>query len=137
MTTRRQASLFPELAEKIGMPKPVNIASVPQRSPFRYPGGKTWFVPAFRHWVATTYPKPTLLVEPFAEGGIISLTALFEKMVQKAVMVELDDEIAAVWKSIVNSDIEWLANRIITFDFFKEAVIKEIRKISKTQREQE
>lgn len=135
MTTRRQASLFPELAEKIGMPKPVNIASVPQRSPFRYPGGKTWFVPTFRHWVATTYPKPTLLVEPFAGGGIISLTALFEKMVQKAVMVELDDDIAAVWESIVNGDIEWLANRIITFDLSKEAVINEIRKIPNTQRE--
>lgn len=23
----------------------VNVASVPQRSPFRYPGGKTWLVP--------------------------------------------------------------------------------------------
>ena len=135
MTTRRQASLFPELTEKIGIPKPVNVASVPQRSPFRYPGGKTWFVPTFRHWVDTMYPKPNLLVEPFAGGGIISLTALFEKMVQKAVMVELDDEIAAVWKSIVNSDIEWLANRIITFDLSKEAVINEIRKIPNTQRE--
>lgn len=135
MTTRRQASLFPDLTEKIGMPKPVNVASVPQRSPFRYPGGKTWFVPTFRHWVATMYPKPNLLVEPFAGGGIISLTALFEKMVQKAVMVELDDEIAAVWESIVNGNVEWLANRIITFDLSKEAVINEIRKIPNTQRE--
>src|SRR6266478_2418974 len=24
--------------------KPINVASVPQRSPFRYPGGKTWLV---------------------------------------------------------------------------------------------
>ena len=23
----------------------VNVASVPQRSPFRYPGGKTWLIP--------------------------------------------------------------------------------------------
>lgn len=26
----------------------VNVASVPQRSPFRYPGGKTWLVPHIR-----------------------------------------------------------------------------------------
>lgn len=32
--------------------KPVNVASVPQRSPFRYPGGKTWLVPYVRDWLA-------------------------------------------------------------------------------------
>lgn len=117
------------------MPKPVNVASVPHRSPFRYPGGKTWFVPTFRRWMAHISPKPSILVEPFAGGGIISLTALFESLVQKAVMVELDDEIAAVWESVVNDDTEWLANRVLTFDLTKEAVIHEIRKAPKTQRE--
>ena len=29
----------------------VNVATVPHRSPFRYPGGKTWLVPFIRHWV--------------------------------------------------------------------------------------
>lgn len=29
--------------------KIVNVASVPFRSPFRYPGGKTWLVPQIRH----------------------------------------------------------------------------------------
>ncbi|MEW6586127.1 MAG: DNA adenine methylase [Nitrospirota bacterium] len=128
MTTRRQALLFPEIQDRVEMPKPVNVASVPQRSPFRYPGGKTWFVPTFRRWIAAMYPRPKILVEPFAGGGIISLTALFENLVQKAVMVELDDEIAAVWESIVKGDAEWLANRILTFELSREAVIKEIKK---------
>ena len=96
MTTRKQLVLFPELFEEIEIPKPVNVASVPQRSPFRYPGGKTWFVPTFRRWMARMYPKSSILVEPFAGGGIISLTALFENLVQRVVMVELDDEIGAV-----------------------------------------
>lgn len=135
MTTRRQALLFPELSAETEIPKPVNVASVPQRSPFRYPGGKTWFVPTFRHWIAHLHPKPSILIEPFAGGGIISLTALFENLVQKAVMVELDDEIAAVWESVVNGDAEWLAKRIITFDLTKEAVIQEIKKTPTTQRE--
>src|SRR3990170_5929930 len=110
MKAPRQQSLFPKLCEDTAFPKPVNVASVPQRSPFRYPGGKTWFVPTFRNWMVRIYPKPSILVEPFAGGGIISLTALFENLVQKAVLVEIDDEIAAVWESIVNGGAEWLAN---------------------------
>ena len=39
----RQLSLFPEM-EREGIGRVVNVASVPQRSPFRYPGGKTWLV---------------------------------------------------------------------------------------------
>lgn len=117
------------------MPKPVNVASIPQRSPFRYPGGKTWFVPTFRLWMTHICPKPSILVEPFAGGGIISLTALFENLTQKAVMAELDDEVAAVWGSVVNGDAEWLANRILTFDLTKETVIEELKKTSNTQRE--
>jgi len=125
-------SLYPQSEEKGEIPRPVNVASVPQHSPFRYPGGKTWFVPTFRQWMAQVSPKPDTLVEPFAGGGIISLTALFEELVQNVVMVELDDDIAAVWQSIVSGDAEWLANRILSFDLNKEAVLKELRKTPRT-----
>lgn len=135
MTTLRQAMLYPEIAEDIEMPKPVNVASVPQRSPFRYPGGKTWFVPTFRRWMSRMSPKPRILIEPFAGGGIISLTALFENLTQKAVMVELDDEIAAVWQSISSGDAEWLTNRIMTFELTKESVIRELKKTPRTLRD--
>ena len=74
--------------------------------------------------------KPSILVEPFAGGGIISLTALFENLAERVVMVELDDEIAAVWQSVVNGDAEWLANRILAFHLTKETVIQEITKTS-------
>ncbi len=135
MTERRQTLLYPELSEKIEKPKPVNVASVPQRSPFRYPGGKTWFVPTFRSWIAQMNLKPDVLVEPFAGGGIISLTAVFENFVRKTVMVELDDDIAAVWESVVNGDAEWIANNILSFELTRENVIKEIKKTPDTQRE--
>jgi DNA adenine methylase len=85
--------------------------------------------------MAQKYPKPSVLVEPFAGGGISSLTALFENLVKRVVMVELDDEIAAVWQAVVNGDTEWLAERILSFDISKEAVIKEIKKTPKTLRE--
>ncbi len=135
MTARKQTLLYPELFEIIEKPKPVNVASVPQRSPFRYPGGKTWFVPTFRGWIANMHLKPRMLVEPFAGGGIISLTALFENLVRKAVMVELDNDIAAVWESVVNGDADWIANQILAFELTRENVIKEIKKSPNTQKE--
>jgi DNA adenine methylase len=135
MKMHKQALLFPEEQDGVKMPKPVNVASVPQRSPFRYPGGKTWFVPTFRHWISTMHPKPKILIEPFAGGAIISLTALFENLVQKAVVVELDEEIAAVWESIVRGEAEWLANRILSFELSREAVINEIKRLPGTKKE--
>lgn len=135
MKLPRQRSLFPELCEDLSSPKPVNVACIPQRSPFRYPGGKTWFVPTFRDWDANHYPKPEILIEPFAGGGIISLTALFENLVSRVVMVEIDEEIAAVWQSVVDGHTEWIANRILAFDLTKESVIAEITKSNVDTRE--
>jgi len=59
-------------------PKIVNVASVPQRSPFRYPGGKTWLVPYVRMWLKARPHPIEELIEPFAGGGIVGLTAAFE-----------------------------------------------------------
>jgi DNA adenine methylase len=135
MTRAKQSLLFPDLFAENALAKPVNVASVPQRSPFRYPGGKTWFVPTLREWITQMYRRPGILVEPFAGGGIISLTALFDDLVQKVVMVELDEEIAAVWQSIVDGDAEWLAKRILLFELTKDNVIKEIEQPAKSLKE--
>ena len=135
MKAPRQQSLFPKLCEDMASPKPVNVASVPQRSPFRYPGGKTWFVPTFRDWIKNHYPKTEILIEPFAGGGIISLTALFEEFVSRVVMVEIDEEIAAVWQSVVDGHAEWIAKRILSFELTKESVIDEISRTNVDLRE--
>src|SRR5690348_9325618 len=88
----------------------VNIASVPKRSPFRYPGGKTWLVPTVRRWLRTLPRTPAVLVEPFAGGGIISLTAVFEGLAERAHLVELDPDVASVWKVVLSElSAEWLA----------------------------
>lgn len=125
MKILKQQSLFPDFDDTLP-PKPVNVASVPQRSPFRYPGGKTWFVPTFRDWMAGLYPKPQLLIEPFAGGGIISITALFEEFVTGAVMAEIDDDVSAVWQAVVDGHSGWLAGRILKFDLTLETVNQEI-----------
>jgi len=94
----------------------VNVASVAQRSPFRYPGGKTWLIPQVRYWLKSLQARLGLFVEPFVGGGIVSLTVAAEKLADQVLMVELDDQVAAVWRTILNGDAEWLAERIIKFD---------------------
>ena len=74
----------------------INVASVPNRSPFRYAGGKTWFIPHTRKWLSSLKIKPVEFVEPFLGGGITSLTVAFERLSQHITMVELDSEVAAV-----------------------------------------
>ncbi|MHB9036092.1 MAG: DNA adenine methylase [Armatimonadota bacterium] len=95
---------------------PVNVASVPQRSPFRYPGGKTWLVPRIRKWLRSRHCIPAVLVEPFAGGGIVSLTVAFERLCGRVLMVEIDPQIAAVWQTLLSYDALWLAEQIASFD---------------------
>lgn len=102
--------------------QPVNVASVPQRSPFRYPGGKTWLVPYIRDWLRAKPVPPARLIEPFAGGGIVSLTTAFEGLAQHAIFVELDDAVASVWRVVLNGQSEWLAQQILNFDLTLENV---------------
>ena len=80
--------------------KPVNVSSVPQRSPFRYPGGKTWLVPYIRDWLRSKKTRPSRLIEPFAGGGIVSLTSAFEGLARHVVFAELDSAVASVWRVV-------------------------------------
>jgi len=102
----------------------VNVASVPMRSPFRYPGGKTWLVPRIRQWLRSRSGSATELLEPFAGGGIVSLTTVFEDLASSATLVELDEDLAAVWETILSSDAEWLCERIMTFTMTRPNVAK-------------
>lgn len=88
----------------------VNVATVPHRSPFRYAGGKTWFVPHLRAWLAAS--RPRLLVEPFAGGAICGLTAAAEGLVERVVLVERDDDVASVWQAVFGGRAEALAARV-------------------------
>jgi DNA adenine methylase len=102
--------------------KPINVASVPQRSPFRYPGGKTWLVPYIRDWLNSKNKKPARLIEPFAGGAIVSVTAAFERLAKHVIFAEVDDGVAAVWRVVLNGQAEWLAKQILNFDLTLENV---------------
>ncbi len=106
----------PPLFKQNDLNRVVNVASVPLRSPFRYPGGKTWLIPRIRQWLLSKPGKPQLLIEPFAGGAIVGLTAAFESLAKQIILVERDPCVAAVWKTILGGDGEWLAKRIVEFD---------------------
>jgi DNA adenine methylase len=108
----RQTNLFGEECTETVV---TNVASVPQRSPFRYPGGKTWLVPTVRQWLKQEKAPVSELIEPFVGGGIVSLTAAFENLAGHITMVEKDEEIAAVWEVILNGKNKWLAEKIMTY----------------------
>jgi DNA adenine methylase len=112
---KNQMTMF-DMGEQNSTQAITNVASVPQRSPFRYPGGKTWLIPTVRQWLKQEGKIAKELIEPFAGGGIVSLTAAFEKMAEHITMVEMDEEIAAVWEVILNGKNKWLADKIYSYD---------------------
>lgn len=115
----RQLKLF----EMETATKPVNVASVKQRSPFRYPGGKTWFVPYAVRWLKQ-FDNDIVYVEPFAGGGIVGLTCAFENLAKNVVLVEKDDDIASVWQTMLGKDGKWLSRHIREFELTRENVEK-------------
>lgn len=102
--------------------KVINIAAVPHRSPFRYPGGKTWLVPRVRQWLKSLPSKPREFAEPFSGGGIVGLSSVFDDLVESLVMVELDEDVSSVWEVILNGSGAKLAGKISSFKVSMESV---------------
>lgn len=132
----QQTSLWTETV-KNDTERVINVASVPLRSPFRYPGGKTWLVPYIRQWLLSKPTMPRILLEPFAGGGIVSLTAVAESLIKHAIMVELDEQVAAVWHTVINDSGggEWLADKIIKFELSADSVREALDRETSSTRE--
>jgi DNA adenine methylase len=79
--------------------------------------------------------KPQILIEPFAGGGIISLTTAFENLAESVLMVEMDEEIASVWETIISGNGEWLAHQILSFNMTRESAIAELSKAPRSIKE--
>lgn len=120
-----QLSFLEPVQEK---PQIVNVASVPQRSIFRYPGGKTWLVPKIRQWLTSLPDRPKELIEPFAGGAIVGLTVAFEKLADHITLVELDEQVGAVWQTVLSDNAECLAERIVSFCMTGENVERALSK---------
>jgi len=111
--------------------RPVNVAQIPQLSPFRYPGGKTWLVPQVRQWLSNLPGQGTILVEPFAGGAMVGLTTAAESLCDGVVLGELDHDVASVWKIIFHApetDVAWLCSKIRNFEVSLENVTEALSK---------
>ncbi len=139
-----QAKLFDDEFDDTFTTGVVNVASVPKLSPFRYPGGKTWFIPYIRQWLSPhvrqkqnlTPVSPEHFIEPFMGGGSMSLTVASERLAKKTTMVEIDADVAAVWQTVLHvEDGEWLANKIVNTSLTLENVGALLNAVSMTVRE--
>jgi DNA adenine methylase len=68
------------------------------QSPFRYPGGKSKLAPMLAGWFRQH--RASVLLEPFAGGASVSLYAVANRWVDRAVLVEKDPAIAAFWRYV-------------------------------------
>ena len=82
-------------------------------------GEKTWLIPHIREWL--THAHASVLIEPFAGGGIVSLTAVMEHLVDQAILIERDHDVAAFWH-LVLQDGATLAEQIHHFTPTRELV---------------
>ena len=111
-------TLFEEVEYKLP-----NVAKVPLYSLFRYPGGKSRWYFYVKQWVLQT--QPSTFVEPFAGGAYAGLAVAVEewahRIVEDIVLVELDSNVSAVWKTIFSDEVEWLLDRIRSFEMSRSA----------------
>lgn len=107
---------------------PVNVSTVPQRSPFRYPGGKTWLVPILRQWLSSLQQRPRYFIEPFGGGAIASLTVAFEHLAEHAIFSEIEEGVAAVWNTVLTGQADWLAEEILKFKISESNARKRLKR---------
>lgn len=93
-------------------------------SPFRYPGGKTWLVPDALRWMQASGARR--LIEPFAGGASVGLSAARWGVADEVLLVELDPLVAAVWSTALGPECERLCQRILAFDPVDRASVVEV-----------
>lgn len=71
-------------------------------SPLRYPGGKGKIVPYFKEFIYNNELLDCVYVEPYAGGGSVGLTLLFDGYVSKIIINDIDRSIYAFWYSVLN-----------------------------------
>jgi DNA adenine methylase len=70
-------------------------------SPLRYPGGKWRFANYFHRLISTNFQTPPLYFEPFAGGASLALSLLFEGVVSKIYLNDLDRAVYSFWRVVL------------------------------------
>jgi len=98
----------------------LNPGQLELSSPFRYPGGKSWLVPAALAF--TRAHDVRHFSEPFAGGASVACAVLTEHLAARVTLNEIDGDVAAVWQVIFSAEAERLARLILNFDLGPETV---------------
>ena len=93
-------------------------------SPFRYPGGKSGLRPKIIEWVRNLGRRPVNFIEPFAGGASVGLSIAELDLADCVTLVEIDPDVAAVWKAILGDKAPILAKRIREFELTEAAARK-------------
>lgn len=72
------------------------------KSPLRYPGGKTQFVPLIKAIINQNKLDGCEYLEPFAGGSGVGLRLLFDGNVDKLVLNDRDPAIFSFWESVLH-----------------------------------
>lgn len=81
-------------------------------SPLRYPGAKRWMANYIKFSILQNPIYPQLFIEPFSGGASVSLSVLYEGLVERIGLVDRDPLIAAFWKTLF-FDTEWLIEQVL------------------------
>lgn len=84
-------------------------------SPFRYPGGKSGLRGRVISWIRRLGYRPQHFIEPFAGGSSVGLAIAELDLAAHVTLVEIDPDVAAVWKVILSGRAPLLAARIRDF----------------------
>jgi len=75
-----------------------------------------------RKWLLTLQQPIKHFVEPFAGGAIVSLSVLFDELVEFVTLIEKDTNVGVVWQTIVDGGSAELADMIVDFQVTEENV---------------
>ncbi len=91
-------------------------------SPLRYPGGKWRIADFFASLISRNFDTPPSYVEPYAGGGSLALSLLFDGHVKNIWINDLDPAIHACWYSMLHDSsrfCERVASVAVTLDEWK------------------
>lgn len=77
------------------------------KSPLRYPGGKTKLYPLLS-CIVNKMASPTTYIEPFAGGAGLALALLFNHNVENIILNDADKAIYSVWKGILTESKQFI-----------------------------
>ena len=92
-------------------------------------------MPVLKQWLEHSSNDNSVFLEPFAGGAISALTAVLDGFVASAILIEKDEDVAAVWKTIFGRSGKWLAEAIMDFELSDENISMQAQKSGSSTKE--